>query len=317
MVQSVCSVSSHMNKTANRLTDMEFDEVSLVTRPANQLSKVLLFKSDTESEEEMPEEEVEVVETEAVEEATEVAEEVVEKGKGKKMPKMEVSEDDEEMMDDEEEEPMTKGKKRQRMRMRKEDEPEEVEIPSEVFEYIEALESANEELMASIEKMQADIDAENAQVEEEIFKSADPRLVEIIKAAEERATAAEAIAKAERDFRLEREFVSKASELDALPVKADEFGLLLKSVADALTEKQYDAIWQVLTAANAGIAKSAMFGEVGKSSAPSDNDGPMNIIEKAASRLMNDEPNLTKEQAIAKAVAADANLYTQYIREER
>jgi hypothetical protein len=309
-----------MNKTANRLTDMEFDEVSLVTRPANQLSKVLLFKSDTESEEEMPEEEVEVVETEAVEEATEVAEEVVEKkGKMKKMPKMEIEVSEEDDMEDdmEDEESPMKKKNENRRRMRKEDESEEIEIPTEVFEYIEALESANEELMASIEKMQADIDAENAQVEEEIFKSADPRLVEIIKAAEERATAAESIAKAERDFRLEREFVSKASELDALPVKADEFGLLLKSVADVLTEKQYDAIWQVLTAANAGIAKSAMFGEVGKSSAPSDNDGPMNIIEKAASRLMNDEPNLTKEQAIAKAVAADANLYTQYIREER
>jgi hypothetical protein len=303
-----------MNKTANRLTDMEFDEVSLVTRPANQLSKVLLFKSDTESENEMPEVAVdEVVESseEVVDETTEETTEV-EKGKMKKMPKMEieVSEEDD-MEDDEEEMPM---KKKGKM---KKDEDSEVEIPAEVFEYIEALESANEELMASIEKMEAEKHAELMQAEEEILKSADPRLVEIVKAAEERALAAETIAKAERDFRLEREFVSKASELDALPVKADEFGLLLKSVADVLTEEQYDAIWQVLSAANASIAKSAMFGEVGKSSAPSDNDGPMNIIEKAAARLMNDEPHLTKEQAIAKAVAADATLYTQYIREER
>ncbi len=36
--------------TANQLTDMEFDEISLVTRPANQLSKVVLFKSDTDGE---------------------------------------------------------------------------------------------------------------------------------------------------------------------------------------------------------------------------------------------------------------------------
>ena len=33
----------------NRLTDMEFDEISLVNRPANQLSKVVLFKSDAEA----------------------------------------------------------------------------------------------------------------------------------------------------------------------------------------------------------------------------------------------------------------------------
>lgn len=293
-----------MNKTANRLTDMEFDEVSLVTRPANQLSKVLLFKSDTESEDEMPEVvEEETVETEevAVDETAEV-----EKGKMKKMPKMEIEVSEEDDM--EEEEPMEKKK------MKKDD---EVEVPSEVIEYIEALEAANEELMASIEKMEADKQAELAEVEDEIMKSADPRLVEIVKAAQERAEAAEAIAKAERDFRLERQFVSKAAELDALPVNAEDFGLLLKSVADVLTEKQYDAIWQVLSAANASITKSAMFSELGKASAPSDNDGPMNIIEKAAARLMNENPNLTKEQAIAKAVAADANLYTQYIREER
>ena len=60
----VCKVSTRMNKTANRLSDMEFDEVSLVTRPANQLSKVLLFKSDTNAEEEMPEVVEEVIETE-------------------------------------------------------------------------------------------------------------------------------------------------------------------------------------------------------------------------------------------------------------
>lgn len=306
MVQGVCNLSSRMNKTANRLTDMEFDEVSLVTRPANQLSKVLLFKSDTESEDEMSD-----VEIEEVMESEEVSEETVEKAKSKgkkKMPMMEM-EDDEEMMDEEED--MEKGKKK----MSKED--DSIELPAEVIEYIEALESANEELMASIEKMEADIEAENAEVEAEILKSADPRLVEIVKAAEERAIAAENIAKAERDFRLEREFISKAGELDALPVNAEDFGLLLKSIADVLSEEQYDSVWQVLTAANASVAKSAMFGEVGKSSAPSDNDGPMNVIEKAAARLMNDEPNLTKEQAIAKAVAADATLYTQYIREGR
>jgi hypothetical protein len=42
-----------MNKKGNKLTDMEFDEVSLVTRPANQLSKVVLFKSDSSNSEEI------------------------------------------------------------------------------------------------------------------------------------------------------------------------------------------------------------------------------------------------------------------------
>jgi hypothetical protein len=310
----VCKVSTHMNKTANRLSDMEFDEVSLVTRPANQLSKVLLFKSDTTSEDEMPEVVEEVIEAEAEEVLEEVSEETseVEKGygkmsmKGKKMPM--TNEDDEEMMEDEDEMPMKKGK----MKMKKDS---EIEIPSEVFEYIEALEAANEELVASIEKMHEEASALQEAEKEDIFKSADPRLVEIVKAAEERAMVAESIAKAERDFRLEREFVSKAQELDSLPVKAEEFGLLLKSVADALTEEQYNSIWQVLSAANSSVAKSGMFEEVGKSSS-SDSDAPMSVIEKAASAIMTENPALTKEQAVAKALQADASLYTQYLREE-
>ena len=306
-----------MNKTANRLTDMEFDEVSLVNRPANQLSKVLLFKSDTVSEDEMSNLEVEEVVAEEVTSEEVSAEESVEKGYGKmsmkkgkkKMPMMEM--EDEEM--DEEEDMAKKGGKRRMSRMSKED---EVEIPAEVFEYIESLESANAELMESIEKMQNEKDSEIAQQEEEILKSADPRLVQIVKAAEERAIAAETIAKAERDFRLEREFVSKAQELGSLPLNADSFGMILKSAADVLTTEQYDAIWQVLSAANAQISAGGIFGEVGKS-ATSEASTSLSAIEQAAARLRQEDSSLSKEQAIAKAVSADASLYNQYIREGR
>ena len=72
-----------MGKKGNRLTDMEFDEVSLVTRPANQLSKVVLFKSDVSNSEEIVAEE----KTVEVEEVLEQAEESVEKGYGMKMKK--------------------------------------------------------------------------------------------------------------------------------------------------------------------------------------------------------------------------------------
>jgi hypothetical protein len=302
-----------MNKTANRLTDMEFDEVSLVNRPANQLSKVLLFKSDTVSEDEMPEVEVEEVVTEEVSSEELSVEESIEKGKGKKKkmpPQMEGDVEDAADaadMAEEDDSYMKKGK------MKKDD---EVEIPAEVFEYIESLESANAELMDSIEKMQNEKNAELAQQEEEILKSADPRLVQIVKAAEERAIAAETIAKAERDFRLEREFVSKAQELGSLPLNADSFGMILKSAADVLTTEQYDAIWQVLSAANAQISAGGIFGEVGKSTV-SATDTPMSAIEQAAARLRQEDSSLSKEQAIAKAVSADASLYNQYIREGR
>jgi len=305
-----------MKKKGNRLTDMEFDEVSLVTRPANQMSKVVLFKSDepASSEEEQVNPEVEVSEVvEAVAEAVEApvvadapeAEESVEKGYGMKMKKKKMIPAMEEEEDMEEEE-MTKKKK-----MKKD---AEVEVPSEVYDYIEALESANAELVEQITKMAEEADAEAQAKDEEIFKSADPRLVELVKGLEERASAAEAIAKAERDHRLEQEFVSKASTLSNLSVKAEEFGVVLKGIADQLTNEQFDAIWQVLTSANANLAKSGLFVEFGKSNT-ADGDGPMSIIEKAAAALRQSNPSMTREQSIAKAVEADANLYNQYIRE--
>lgn len=303
-------MASEMRKKANRLTDMEFDEVSLVTRPANQLSKVVLFKSDTSTEETVDNTEVENQEVEAQD--AEVAGAEVEKGyskmkkKGKKMmPKMEV-EDDEEMEDDEEEMPMKKGKGK----MKKDD--DEIEIPAEVYDYIETLEAANAELVDTLSKL---AEAEE-QEQEDILKSADPQLVAIVKGLEERATAAEAIAKAERDHRLEQEYVSKAATLKHLPVKAEDFGKVLKGVADALTEEQFSAIWQVLSAANANLSNSSVFGEVGKSGTI-DADGPMSVIEKAAAALRQVDPSLTREQSIAKAVSADANLYKQYVNERK
>ena len=305
-----------MKKKGNRLTDMEFDEVSLVTRPANQMSKVVLFKSDvTISEESVnPEDQVEEVEAEATEEVA--AEESVEKGYGMKMKKKkempafikEKMEEDEE--DDEEEMPMKKGKNK----MKKGDEDDAVEIPSEVYDYIEALESANAELVEEVSKLANSMQESAEAIQEEIFKSADPRMVELVKGLEDRVASAEAIAKAERDHRLEQEFVSKASTLTNLSVKAEEFGVILKGVADRLTDEQYDAIWQVLSSANANLSKSGLFAEFGKSST-TDNDGPMSIIEKAAATLRLSNPTMTREQSIAKAVSADTNLYNQYLRD--
>ena len=300
---------------------MEFDEVSLVTRPANQMSKVVLFKSDvTISEEQVnPEDQVEEVEAVVAEEVVaeaEVAEESVEKGYGMKMKKKKempafikekMMEDEE---DEEEEMPMKKGKNK----MKKGDEDDAVEIPSEVYDYIEALESANAELVEEVSKLAGSIQKSADAIQEEIFKSADPRMVELVKGLEDRVASAEAIAKAERDHRLEQEFIAKASTLTNLSVKAEEFGAILKGVADRLTDEQYDAIWQVISSANANLSKSGLFAEFGKSST-TDNDGPMSIIEKAAATLRQSNPTMTREQSIAKAVSADTNLYNQYLRD--
>lgn len=295
-----------MTVVGNRLSDMEFDEVSLVNRPANQLSKVVLFKSDEEpkmpghygkKQKMMDEEE----------------EETPKPGHHSKMDDDEDEEEEEvskpghpDKMKDEDEDDESMKERMARLRaMQKSDEA--VDLPGEVYDYIEALESANAEMVDELSKM-----AEFVEGEEEILKNADPAIVEIVKAAEERAQAAETIAKAERDFRLEREFIAKAAEFDRLPVDAAEFGPVLKAAAEVLTEEQFEAITSVLAAANESVAQGNLFTEVGKATSFA-NDSSMSQIEKAAARLR-EGSEMTHAESIAKAVEADPSLYTEYLR---
>lgn len=305
-----------MTVVGNRLSDMEFDEVSLVNRPANQLSKVVLFKSDEEpkmpghygKKRKMMDEEEEVSKPGhygkmKMMDEDEDEEEVSKPGHKMKM-KDEVSKPGHKMKDDEDEETMKERMARLRA-MQKSDEA--IDLPGEVYDYIEALESANAEMVDELSKM-----AEFVEGEDELLKSADPAIVEIVKAAEERAEAAEQIAKAERDFRLEREFIAKAAEFDRLPVDAAEFGPVLKAAAEVLTEEQFDAITSVLAAANESVAQGNLFTEVGKATSFA-NDSSMSQIEKAAARLR-EGSDMTRAESIAKAVEADPSLYTEYLR---
>ena len=306
-----------MTVVGNRLSDMEFDEVSLVNRPANQLSKVVLFKSDEEpkmpghygKKRKMMDEEEEVSKPGhygKMEDDEEEDEEEVSKP-GHKM-KDEVSKPGHKMKggDDEDEDDESMKERMARLRaMQKSDEA--VDLPGEVYDYIEALESANAEMVDELSKM-----AEFVEGEEEILKNADPAIVEIVKAAEERAQAAETIAKAERDFRREREFIAQAAEFDRLPVDAAEFGPVLKAAAEVLTEEQFEAITSVLAAANESVAQGNLFTEVGKATSFA-NDSSMSQIEKAAARLR-EGSEMTRAESIAKAVEADPSLYTEYLR---
>jgi hypothetical protein len=282
-----------MTVVGNRLSDMEFDEVSLVNRPANQLSKVVLFKSDGPN----PLEEVEKMPGHD--------------GKKKKY-------DEEEEMtskdmhgdekDDEEEDDESMKDRMARLRnMQKSDEA--VDLPGEVYEYIESLEAANAEMMDELTKMAEFV----ADEETELLKSADPAIIEIVKAAEERAAAAEQIAKAERDFRLEREFVAKAAEFEHLSFDAEEFGPVLKAAAEVLEDNAWDALLGVLSAANEALGESSLFNEIGKASS-FDNDTSLGSIEKAAARLREADSSLSHAQAVAKAVELEPSLYTDHLR---
>jgi len=272
----------------NRLTDMEFDEISLVTRPANQLSKVVLYKS---GDMDMPEAEDEVFDLD----------DTLDKGGYKK-------DDDDESETDrivDEDEAILRLKESKK-KVKKDEEVESM------LNYIEALESANESLMAKLDEESEELFGEY----DDILKGADPAVVELFKAAEERAAVAEEIAKAERENRLQREFIEKAATYDSLPVETATFGIVLKDASESMDADTYDALTTVLAAANEAISQGGLMSEIGVTKSFDAGSG-MGRIEQAASVLQAENTDLTREAAIAKAVTDDPSLYDIYNEERR
>jgi hypothetical protein len=182
-----------------------------------------------------------------------------------------------------------------------------------MLNYIEALESANESLMAKLD----DVDEEDYSDDiGEILKNADPAIVELFKAAESRAAVAEEIAKAERENRLQREFVEKASTYDSLPIETSTFGGVLKDASENMHADTYDALTTVLAAANEAISQGGLLSEIGVSGT-FDAESGMGRIEQVASVLQSENTDLTREAAIAKAVTDDPSLYDIYNEERR
>ncbi len=269
---------------------MEFDEISLVTRPANQLSKVVLYKS---GDIEMPEAEDEVFDLN----------DTLDKGGYKKRHDDDESETDRIVDEDE---AILRLKESKKKNMKKDDEVDSM------LDYIEALESANESLMAKLDETGEGSDIDYA----DILKGADPAVVELFKAAEERAAVAEEIAKAERENRLQREFIEKAATYDNLPVEASAFGVVLKDAAESMDTDTYDALTTVLSAANEAIAQGGFMSEIGVTKS-FDAESGMGRIEQVASVLQAENADLTREAAIAKAVTDDPSLYDIYNEERR
>ncbi|MDE2099054.1 MAG: hypothetical protein KGL39_17505 [Patescibacteria group bacterium] len=130
--------------------------------------------------------------------------------------------------------------------------------------------------------------------------------------AEARAQAAEEVAKAERGERLTRDAIQKAQSYDRLALNPEEFGAVLKSLREKAPEDAAK-VEAILDAANAAVAKGALYAEIGAAGAgPTDAEGK---IEKAAEEVRKNNPSLTKEQAFSKALSEHPELYAEYRRQ--
>ena len=142
---------------------------------------------------------------------------------------------------------------------------------------------------------------------EDIWKGVNPAIKERVEKAE--AAVAEAVAKtvAAEEKIAKADFAKRAAELNALPTKPEEFGEVLRKIADA-TPAEYERLTEVLKSANEIIKSGKAFEEVG--SGQTGAASGMTVIEKRAEELRKVNPSLTKEQAFVKVMETDPKLYT-------
>jgi len=254
---------------ANRLRKVRVDEISFVTRPANQHSHVVLHKNDpTPDDVHVP---------------------VPFGDRRKKRRKLAGAKGDTDMP-----------------------QIDKSALDPEVLDYITKLENTVVELEDEVSKGE-DIDDGSEGTVDDLLKTADPALVEYVQGIQKSAEEAQAIAKAEQEARIDREFVAKAETFDHLG-ETRQVADLLKSAAASMPEADYAALEGLLAAANGKIDSGALFAELGKSAGgtAAGNDR----IEKAAAVLMDEDSALTKEQAVDLAVQKDPSLYADYLAEE-
>lgn len=150
-------------------------------------------------------------------------------------------------------------------------------LPPEVKAEVEALRKAREDDRKALAEMQKSIDAQ---------------------------TAAAA----------ERGFIAKAEvELQAVPMDATKLGKLLKSVHDVGGEAGATLL-ELLKNVNAALAQSALFKEFGSHHSGPTGDVMTKLEAKAAALIEKSDKPLTREQAIAKVLEREPELYTEYVK---
>lgn len=185
-------------------------------------------------------------------------------------------------------------------------------LDPEVAEYVTKLEDTVIDLQDRVEKADEQPE-ETGDTVESLLKSADPALVEYVQGIQKKAEEAEAVAKAEQERRIDREFLAKADTLSHLG-EAREVADVLKAAAAHLPDADFEALDTMLTRANGQIESGNLFAEIGKAGPGA--LGGSDRIEKAASALMEADATLTKEQAVDAALAKNPDLYADYLAEE-
>lgn len=185
------------------------------------------------------------------------------------------------------------------------------QVPDEVLEYIEELETRVEKAEAALPEPPVTDDVDPiakalSELPEEIAKAFEDQKTRLAKA--EEALEQERIAKADA------EWTEKARSIDGLIDDPATFGSDLRQVAETHPELA-DSIMSKLQAAGKRFAKSSLFNESGHT-APIAGSAEEKV-EQIAKSLVEADPAITKAEAEAQVWEKHPELYDQYVNERR
>lgn len=334
-----------MAKKVNDLRDLTIDEVSFVDKGANQHAKVLIHKRHEVDKNSPDPSSVSLGE----EEEAEDDEDGVEKGYFSRLvSKMFGNQSSTSTANRDNIAPVELNKEGEFVPQYMEPEPEyddieavpqdmdpegEIElppeIPGEVVDYIQELEEALSEYEGEepIDEEDPDMafekydDSDEIGFLQELAKNLDAedqrfavnKAMRLVETANQRAAAAEKIAKSERDYRETQEYISKARAFTSLPVSPDDFGPVLKRMHESLSTSDYDVVVKALSAANETLASSGIFSEIGKRGTGLHE--AVSKVDAVAYDIRKSSPNLTMEQARERAMETNPSLYDEYLQQ--
>ena len=146
---------------------------------------------------------------------------------------------------------------------------------------------------------------------EPISKAFEEQAARLAKA-EESVAAATAVAKAERDARLNAEYVTKAEGYKHLPIAADKFGPVLRSIDECLPAEHSAEVLRLFKAASESEAFASIAKNFGSPAAGSGT--AWDRISKAASDLAADG-SMTHAQAVDRVLTTQPDLAAAYVAE--
>ena len=192
----------------------------------------------------------------------------------------------------------------------------EAEMPAENDEGTESTEGT--EGQETVEKSEGTEGQETVEKSEEseVVSKADYEAV-VKQAQEAQKAAAEAVAKAEAvaEERALEQAVSKAAGWKLPGIEADEAGKHLRAIRKSAGDEAADWVEERLSALTEAFAKSALFAEIGATAAA---ERPvMKSVEEKAAALMEQREGLSKSDAMAEVMKTDRDLADRYEAESR